>query len=65
MRMPMDTPVLPNLTGVPETMPWTLHNRASEALRPDAWLRDEHAIRIYRALNYDHHFIDSKRRRRA
>lgn len=43
-----------NLTGVPETMLWTLHNRASEALRPDAWLRDEHAVRIYRALDYDY-----------
>lgn len=43
----------PNLTGVPETMLWTLHNRASEAMRPDAYLRDDHAVRIYRSIAYD------------
>ena len=42
------------LSGVPETMLWTLHNRASEALRPDAWLKDEHAVRIYRSIDYDY-----------
>lgn len=42
-----------NLTGVPETMLWTLHNRASEALRPDAILDDELAVRIYRSIDYD------------
>lgn len=42
------------LNGVPETMLWTLHNRASEALRPDAWLRDDHAVRIYRSIPYDY-----------
>lgn len=35
-------------------MLWTLHNRASEAQRPDAWLRDEDAVRIYRAIDYDY-----------
>ncbi len=43
-----------NLSGVPETMLWTLHNRASEALRPDAWIADEHAIRIYGSIDYDY-----------
>jgi O-methyltransferase involved in polyketide biosynthesis len=43
-----------DLTGVPETMLWTLHNRASEALRADGWLRDEEAVRIYRAIPYDY-----------
>jgi O-methyltransferase involved in polyketide biosynthesis len=47
------TPHVPNLTGVPETMLWTSHNRASEALRPDAYLKDEHAVRIYRNVDYD------------
>lgn len=42
-----------NLTGVPETMLWTLHNRASEAARPDAVLRDAEAVRVYRAIDYD------------
>jgi O-methyltransferase involved in polyketide biosynthesis len=44
----------PDLTGVPETMLWTLHNRASEARRPDGLLRDPDAIRIYEALDYDY-----------
>ncbi|THF58626.1 class I SAM-dependent methyltransferase [Pseudothauera rhizosphaerae] len=35
-------------------MLWTLHNRASESLRPDAMLRDPEAERIYRAIPYDY-----------
>lgn len=46
--------VEPNLTGVPETMLWTLHNRASEARRPDSILRDLQAVQIYRQLDYDY-----------
>lgn len=42
------------LNGVPETMLWTLHNRASEASRSDAWLKDEHAVRIYHSIDYDY-----------
>ncbi len=42
------------LTGVPETMLWTLHNRGSEALRPDGFIRDEEAARLYRAIDYDY-----------
>ena len=41
------------LSDVPETMLWTLHNRASEAARPDGVIRDETALRIYRSLDYD------------
>lgn len=41
------------LTGVPETMLWTLHNRASEAKRPDALLRDPQAVRVYDSIAYD------------
>ncbi len=44
----------PDLTGIPETMLWTLHNRASEARRPDGVLRDPEAVRIYEALDYDY-----------
>lgn len=44
----------PALSGVPETMLWTLHNRASEALRPDGVLRDPDAVRIYRAIDYNY-----------
>ena len=42
-----------NLTGIPETMLWTLHNRANEARRPDAFLRDPDCVRIYEAIAYD------------
>jgi O-methyltransferase involved in polyketide biosynthesis len=42
------------LSGVPETMLWTLHNRASEALRPNGILRDEDAARIYRSIDCDY-----------
>lgn len=37
----------PNLTGVPETMLWTLYNRASEARRSKAFLKDPEAVRIF------------------
>lgn len=43
----------PNLTGVPETMLWTLHNRASEASRPDGVIRDPECVKIYESLDYD------------
>jgi len=42
------------LTAVPETMLWTLHNRASEAARPDGVLRDPTCLEIYRSLPYDY-----------
>ncbi len=35
-------------------MLWTLHNRAAEASRKDAWIRDEDAIRLYRSIPYDY-----------
>ncbi|NKN34075.1 class I SAM-dependent methyltransferase [Marichromatium bheemlicum] len=50
----MTTSHVPNLTGVPETMLWTLHNRASEAARPDGVIRDPLALRIHRTLDYDY-----------
>jgi O-methyltransferase involved in polyketide biosynthesis len=50
---PPDTQA-PKLSGVPETMLWTLHNRASEAMRPDGILRDEEAVRVYRSIDYDY-----------
>jgi O-methyltransferase involved in polyketide biosynthesis len=43
-----------NLTGVPETMLWTLHNRASEARRPDGFLRDPDCVRIHASISYDY-----------
>jgi len=42
-----------NLTGAPETMLWTLHNRAGEARRADTLLRDPECLRIYGSIDYD------------
>jgi O-methyltransferase involved in polyketide biosynthesis len=42
-----------NRSGVPETMLWTLHDRASEAARADAVLRDAEAVRVCRAIEDD------------
>lgn len=44
----------PNLTDVPETMLWTLHNRANEALRKDAIITDPKCIDIYQQIAYDY-----------
>ena len=41
-----------DLSGIPETTLWTLHNRASEALRPDRTFEDPDAVRIYRGISY-------------
>ncbi|MFD0363392.1 class I SAM-dependent methyltransferase [Nocardia sp. GCM10030253] len=43
-----------DLDGVPETMLWTLYNRASEAKRADGILRDPDCVRIFDALDYDY-----------
>ena len=50
----MDTKVDPGLKSVPETMLWTLHNRASEAVRPDGILKDDEGVRIYKSIDYDY-----------
>ncbi|MEM1206528.1 MAG: class I SAM-dependent methyltransferase [Acidobacteriota bacterium] len=42
------------LSEVPETMLWTLHNRASEAMRRDGILEDPKAVEIYRSIDYDY-----------
>ncbi|MEM6791187.1 MAG: class I SAM-dependent methyltransferase [Myxococcota bacterium] len=52
--MTSSAPVDPALTDVPETMLWTLHNRAGDARRADGALRDPEAVRIYDALAYDY-----------
>lgn len=43
-----------SLTDVPETMLWTLHNRAYEASHPKAIIDDPKCIEIYQALDYDY-----------
>jgi O-methyltransferase involved in polyketide biosynthesis len=40
------------LSGVPETMLWTLYYRATEARRPDAVLRDPRAVELVDAIDY-------------
>ncbi|MDO4694041.1 MAG: class I SAM-dependent methyltransferase [Eikenella sp.] len=50
----MDVMMETKLTNVPETMLWTLHNRASEAARPDGCIRDPKCLEIYRAIDYDY-----------
>lgn len=42
------------LTDVPETMLWTLHNRATEAMREDGIIKDEKAISIFKSIIYDY-----------
>ncbi|WP_327356654.1 class I SAM-dependent methyltransferase [Streptomyces sp. NBC_01304] len=44
--------VRPQLDGVPETLLWTLWNRACEARRPDAVLRDPLAVQLVDSLDY-------------
>jgi O-methyltransferase involved in polyketide biosynthesis len=41
------------LSGVPETMLWTLYNRANEARRPGTFLPDPECVRIYESIAYD------------
>jgi O-methyltransferase involved in polyketide biosynthesis len=43
----------PHLSGVPETMLWSLYHRAVESRRSDAVLHDPDGIRIMEALDYD------------
>ncbi|WP_419757536.1 class I SAM-dependent methyltransferase [Acidisoma sp.] len=52
--------IAPGLAGVPETMLWSLHNRACEARRDDAILIDPHSLTIHAAMQYDfaRHFGD-------
>ncbi|HVI91538.1 MAG TPA: class I SAM-dependent methyltransferase [Dongiaceae bacterium] len=45
--------IKPDLTGVSETMLWTLYNRASEAKKPRSLIQDSEAARLYDALDYD------------
>ncbi|MEM8668385.1 MAG: class I SAM-dependent methyltransferase [Planctomycetota bacterium] len=42
------------LSGVPETMLWTLHNRATEAMRKDRILDDPKSIEIYQSIKFDY-----------
>ncbi|WP_431958121.1 class I SAM-dependent methyltransferase [Nocardia lijiangensis] len=48
----MTTPV--ELTGVPETMLWTLHGRAGAALSEVSLLNDPECLRVYHSIEYDY-----------
>jgi O-methyltransferase involved in polyketide biosynthesis len=52
--------VVPGITGVSETMLWSLYNRASEAKRNDSILVDPGSMHIQSSINYDfaRHFGD-------
>src|SRR6185312_7447825 len=54
--------VVPDLTGVSETMLLALHNRAAEAKRADGVLTDPDGLRIYESIVYDfgRHFGNSE-----
>ena len=41
-----------HLAGVPETLLWTLYQRAAEARRPDTVLRDVRAVQLVEAIDY-------------
>lgn len=43
-----------DLNHVPETMLWTLHNRAVEAKRKDSILHDPKCIEIFESIDYDY-----------
>ena len=43
-----------HLTNIPETMLWTLQNRAVEAMRSDGIINDDKAVEIYSSINYDY-----------
>jgi len=45
--------IVPGLSGVSETMLWSLHNRACEARRRDGVLTDPAAILVHDAIHYD------------
>lgn len=42
------------LTDVPETMLWTLHNRANEVMRTDGYIVDPKCVEIYQAIDYNY-----------
>lgn len=46
--------LIPHLQGIPETMLWTLYNRASEAMRSDAVIKDPECIRLFHKIEYDY-----------
>lgn len=50
----MNKTINPKLINIPETMLWTLHNRACEAMRSDGIISDSKCVEIYNAIDYDY-----------
>ncbi len=50
----MNKRIQSNLKDIPETMLWTLHNRAKEAMRKDGIITDEKCVEIYKSIAYDY-----------
>ncbi|MGZ4454040.1 MAG: class I SAM-dependent methyltransferase [Nocardioides sp.] len=44
--------IRPEVTGIPETLLWTLYYRAQEAARPDGVLRDPLAVELVERIDY-------------
>lgn len=53
LKMLSQERLTPGLSGVQETMLWSLHDRASEAMRASGRLRDPACVQIYRSIEYD------------
>jgi O-methyltransferase involved in polyketide biosynthesis len=53
MVSPSAARIEPGLAGVPETMLWALHNRATEAARSDGVLSDPASVSIHQSIDYD------------
>jgi O-methyltransferase involved in polyketide biosynthesis len=51
--MPGGDRIAADLSGVSETMLWSLHNRASESKRHDGVLCDPDSVRIHESIDYD------------
>lgn len=48
----MTEKISPSLTGIPETLLIPLYQRAQEAQRPDAMLKDDKAVEIVNQLKF-------------
>ncbi len=54
MNETIENKIETKLNNIPETMLWTLRNRAIEALRRDAIIKDEKAVKIFNSISYDY-----------
>jgi O-methyltransferase involved in polyketide biosynthesis len=50
----MTNQIKSTLKDVPETMLWTLYNRATEAKRTDSIIKDDKCVEIFESIKYDY-----------